>query len=66
ALPEGFTAAPQQAQPAQQAAPGHEAAEAHDPGHATIKRVTSWEQGLILEIKVEGAWRLAIPCQPGP
>jgi alpha-galactosidase len=60
ALPEGFTAAPQQAWQAQQGP------DSPDSGTSMIKRVTRWEQGLILEIKVEGAWRLAIPCQPGP
>jgi hypothetical protein len=67
ALPEGFTAAPEQAR---QGLTGQQqgltAQEAQDVAPSLIKRVTRWEQGLILEVKVEGAWRLAIPCQPGP
>jgi alpha-galactosidase len=34
------------------------------PADPMIKRVTRWEHGLVLEVRVEGAWRLAIPCQP--
>jgi alpha-galactosidase len=70
ALPEGFTAAPEQArqqgQTAQDVQKAQEARDLREPGPSLIRRVTHWEQGLILEVKVEGAWRLAIPCQGSP
>jgi alpha-galactosidase len=29
-----------------------------------IRRVTRWAEGLVIEVKTEADWRLAIPCQP--
>lgn len=62
-LPEGFTAEPRLAP--DQPDPAAPDRDARETGHATVKRVTRWEQGEILEVKVEGAWRLVIPCRPG-
>jgi alpha-galactosidase len=73
ALPEGFTAAPERAWQAREAADSRKSPDSRDSLHSwdprdsgepMIKRVTRWEHGLILEVKVEGAWRLVIPCQP--
>jgi hypothetical protein len=65
ALPEGFTAAPEHAQQAQLGQQAQDARPARDPRDSIIKRITRWEDGLILEVKVEGAWRLTIPCHSG-
>lgn len=66
ALPEGFTAAPEHAQQAQQGQDSPDPRASRDARDSMIKRITRWEEGLILEVKVEGAWRLTIPCHLHP